>query len=416
MESNHDSAEWKLVRLGDFKAPAEPTTETVRKSLKAFWTWIRSGGSSRDREPIQKDLKAAGTRRIRRVAPEPSWERCGEAILQALPELAQPDSLSQRVLVGGPRNGIDQGVRVLAERHNWSVMPPPTFQEILEGGKSYIDRLDWKNSGQLLLAPRLEDLFVRQYDGLNLLRRWLDRVLTGPRPCLVVCGSWAWAFLAKAVEIDSVFSSPYTQHAFDATNLGKWFLELAGSRKGGNQLRFLQADTGVPVLPKPTNGRSAAEREGEWEDLSGYLKYLAAHCRGNPAVALEVWRSSLRTSREEGTEGGEGEDEPGVDPDVVWVSPWSELNLPSVPSSLTRLETFILHALLVHSGLESEMLGHVLSIDPRQTLKALSGLRNAGLVQSEREIWRVATIAYPTVREYLAHENYLTDRHLRRST
>ena len=95
---------------------------------------------------------------------------------------------------------------------------------------------------------------------------------------------------------------------------------------------------------------------------------------------------------------------------TIWVEPWYRLNLPSVPTLDRRDRAlFVLHTLLLHDGLPSQVLAQILPFPESQTQGSLQFLRVAGVVAGDQDRWRVAAAAYPGVREFLRYEGYLVD-------
>jgi hypothetical protein len=82
-----------------------------------------------------------------------------------------------------------------------------------------------------------------------------------------------------------------TLQGFDGRRLADLFARLARAG-GGRRVIYRNARTGATVLPEPE-----ALASGELE-VSRELRQLAAHCRGNPAVAWRYWRQRLRTEPE----------------------------------------------------------------------------------------------------------------------
>ena len=70
---------------------------------------------------------------------------------------------------------------------------------------------------------------------------------------------------------------------------------------------------------------------------------------------------------------------------------------------------FLLHALLLHRGLDAEALGALLPIPDARMHSHLLRLRALTLLEHDGARWQVAPLAYPTVREFLRSRSYLTD-------
>ena len=70
---------------------------------------------------------------------------------------------------------------------------------------------------------------------------------------------------------------------------------------------------------------------------------------------------------------------------------------------------FLLHALLLHRGLEGDVLGALLPIPPGRLHSYLLRLQALELLSRAGARWQVAPLAYPAVREFLRSRSYLTD-------
>ena len=70
---------------------------------------------------------------------------------------------------------------------------------------------------------------------------------------------------------------------------------------------------------------------------------------------------------------------------------------------------FLLHALLLHRGLDTEALGALLPIPGARVHSHLLRLQALELLTRDGTRWQVAPLAYPTVREFLRSRSYLTD-------
>jgi hypothetical protein len=136
------------------------------------------------------------------------------------------------------------------------------------------------------------------------------------------------------------------------------------------------------------------------------LRQLAARCRGNLGVAWHFWRERLRTATEP-QKAQTGDDAPPPT-DAIWVAPELE---PRAPASDAGDETaLVLHALLLHNGLEAPLLATLLPIAAAHLNLQLLHLHALGLVErQDADRWQVTPLAYPGVRAFLRARGYLTD-------
>ena len=73
------------------------------------------------------------------------------------------------------------------------------------------------------------------------------------------------------------------------------------------------------------------------------------------------------------------------------------------------IATLVLHALLIHGGLDDHSLGEVLPFSHHEALNARLALQRKGIVSSYEGRWQVAPLSYANVRQLLDSRNYLVD-------
>jgi hypothetical protein len=349
----------------------------------------------------------------------PDWHVLAQAVREALKDwlaVDEPDCRMQ-VIVAAPHSGVQEALTLYGISEQWRVIEPPGPEHILEGGGDWLASLGEKKDTPVMISC-LERCYLRHYNGLSLVNRILDLLATTRRRCLIGCNSWTWAFLCKAFQVDRALPWPSTLEPFDHNRLERWFSQLAGSGKGG--FVFRQADNGEPVLPWiPSHGEQAGDHESEqWQSdsksgsvqVSDFLKHLAAYSLGIPGVAWSIWRHSLRSSPMTGVDDA-SQEKLGCDQiATLWVKPWTQVDLPTAPGPRDTCPLFILHSLLLHSGLPANILVRLLPFSPAEVTRSLHSLRSSGLLEQAGELWRVTPLGYPTVRQALRSEGYLVDQ------
>ena len=151
------------------------------------------------------------------------------------------------------------------------------------------------------------------------------------------------------------------------------------------------------------------EAFGEWAGAGNLVKQLAAYSRGLPQVAWTLWRECLQVAPEAKKE-IERKMNKADDWHTVWVKPWSQLLLPSVPQSAGTTESIILHTLLLHDGVTAGLLELLLPYSHSQVRQVLHQLMEVDLVEiTADKRWRVTLLGYPTVRNFMENEGYLVD-------
>ncbi|MFP5212911.1 MAG: hypothetical protein ACLGPL_05980 [Acidobacteriota bacterium] len=303
-------------------------------------------------------------------------------------------------VIGTPHSGTMETITRLASARSWRVIDPPAFEDILSGGREWLEGIMDEGDSPIVIA-QLERCYLRHYNGLSLIRRLLDLLLSANRRFLLGCNSWAWAYLNKALDLAPLIPYTLTLRPLDKEHLECWFSSLADER-----FVFRLADGGDKlVLPVSFNdSETGAQPTGSAGD---FLDNLTAYSRGIPGVAWAVWRHSLREARRDEAE------KRGADPtgprQAILVAPWTEMHLPAVPDRMDRSQLFVLQTILLHDSLPPRLIRQLLSLSSTDVLETLHHLRSAGLLDADRlrAMWRVTPEGYPVVRQLLKREGYL---------
>lgn len=337
------------------------------------------------------------------ATPVPDLDAAGRALGEHLHQWLsdpQPPSLVQ-VIVGPPGTEVGAAVERVALRREGQVAAPPSPAALLTGDWRHANALqhDESRTAPLTAIPRLERWYLRHEQGLASVRALVERLVRQRRRTLIGCDSWAWAFLQRAMGVEETLGKPLTVAPWDAGRLS----ELFHSSGLLQRLTFKQEANGGDVFPPPP--ADGDRNRSTPPETSQLLRNLAARARGNPGVALALWRNALRSRPED-------DDRYVVattDRPTLWLATPSDLVLPQLPGGLQRLHQFLLHALLLHSGLPECCLLELLPYPADQVLRRLSELRAARIVVGDEEQWRVSESAYPAVRAQLQDEGFLAD-------
>jgi hypothetical protein len=396
---------WSFVNLNQYRLPPEPAGEKVRKGLLGFWDRLKRSRAPRSPN-LEIDLKAMPGNLLDQAAPVPDWQDGVPALHEAVQDWWQERAGKFQILIGAPYSGTAEIAEKWAYAFQCPVLPDPPLEEIKSGGHKWLIQLD-KSPDRVWVIPRLERFYLRHSQGLAMLRVLLDKIGSFPTRFLLACDSWAWAYLSKALHIEALFPTPLVLEAFNQEGLDRWFRVLA-TRTTATEFVFRQGDNGNLVVHP---AEVAREDPGSKGKITDFLARLAVFSRGIPGVAYAIWRYSLRLAQNGETQ--EKAQEAGSDDALhhtIWVEPWSRLNLPSLPNLDRRDRAlFVLHSLLLHDGLPSQVLTQVLPFPESQTRGSLNSLRVARVVALDRDRWRVTAQAYPAVREFLRYEGYLVD-------
>ncbi len=406
---------WRFVRLEQYNRPSETSRETMRKGIFGLWRRLGWGSTVEESVFAEKELSQVPPGLLDKVVPTPDWSApisAVTAVLDSWLEAKVPGSSAQ-IFVGPPYHGTSEILSAWAQARGWRLVPAPPPEMILTGGEEWLAQMEADD--EPLVLPHLEHYYLRHYNGLTLLRRLLDLIFSQSRRWLLGCDSWAWAYLSKAIKVDTVFPMPFILEAFDKERLEKWFQQLE-AESGESNFVFRQSDSGKYVLPPATGAEAPGDRsQGFDADTSGFLKNVAAYSRGIPGIAWAIWRRSLASvvNADEHTEGSDRKAEPVGEDDrayPIWVKPWSQINLPGFPSQRASLGLLmVLHTLLIHGGLLSRVLPELLPLTPVEIREYLYLLEASGLMESGQGFWRVTPTGYPAVRQLLQSEGYLID-------
>ncbi len=406
---------WSYIPLDQFRRPEEPAREAARERLKAFWQRLRRGSIISGPVSVQAELRSASVRLLDRVAPVPRWgaaERALESALAGWKDQDRPDRTVQ-VVSGPPGTGTSHVVRRWAERNGFRLVGPPSYREIIAGSEEWLRQLEGEDPVAL---PNLECFYLRHYNGIEGMRKLLDRLCCTTRRYLIGCSSWAWAYLDRTVQFGALLPRPLVLAPFDGARLHHWLHVLAASGGGGN-LVFRLSDDGSLAL-SPVESRAAASGEpaeaAETDMKPGarsapFLQKLAARSRGNPLVAWAIWRQSLNIGTDEEVEEAAQEAAAADRGRTLWIQPWQDLRLPALPPGSGAPELLLLHALLLHDGLPADILDRLLPFSQGEIMQRLYRLRTEGLLKLEDGLWRVTLLGYPAVRTALAEEDHLVD-------
>ncbi len=392
---------WRFVALSDYRLPAEPVTHTVKKGLAGLRRLIDQK-TDESTSPLKSadELSSLSEWQLNRIVPYPHWEETTDSLNEELKPWLELDetNLPIAMLVGPPFSGYADILKDWCDQRNWILVEPPSPEQVMDDDDSWLtekikENRPWVFSG-------LEKTFLRHAEGLRLVRRILDQAYAGKLGRGIMgCSSWAWAYLGYVW----YGKMPYTLtlQAFDQEGLSQ-YLQKAAFNSTNRNFRFRQADNGKCVLPDP----EAEEKAGE---MSSFMQLLAAYSRGNLGVAVDAWRTALRTEPDQVLAEEVQKDEGDISQQTIWVTPWEQLKLPSIPAEAKHHEAFVLHVLLLHNGLSLEWLQQLLPMTPNLVTETLIRLKEAGITQQRDEIWEVTRSGYPVVRQFLQSSGYLVD-------
>jgi len=401
-----------LIHVDQWKLPEASVRRTLRDALRHLMSQLRAGIAP-DEEPFQSldDLPLLSDRQVRHIAPHPDFASVAEAILASLDDMRQSETLRKDValVVAPPFAGIREALVRLpgleagfrgGKAAPWQLIVPP--ENLLLNREQASRWWDGQDLSGPWVIPELADFWLRHTSGLALVRELLQRIAAGTvGPGLLGCSSWCWQFWESYLP-DAHFGA-LTPAPLDAEQLGRWLEHLANSGDR-RPLTARMTDDGLYVLPAGDLPDEASRKH------SGFLRDLATAARGIPGVALAIWQRSLRARPEDRIEedGSLGQD---AGDRHCWVVPLDQLSLPAMPQSSDRTIGFILHALLLHDGLDEERIALVTGLGEPEIQLALSRLSRSDVVHLSEPSghWHVTPLGYATVRRHLQSWGYPVD-------
>lgn len=386
-----------LIPLDQWRVPETSVRRTLRSALRDILDQLKAGIHPDDQAfKSLDDLPALSEYQLSRYAPVPDGKVFGRELVSQLESLDRNGGQSRRcrVLVAPPYSGVAEALRCSGKR---VIVPPEnllmTESEIVAWWDDQLGEAGW-------VIPELADFWIRHRLGLGLVRELLARVaMDQVGEGIVGCSSWCWHFWGQF--LPDLYLAPLTPGPLTADRLSLWLEHLAGDPPAGKLVARMTRD-GSYVLPAPSG------EEGD-RKYSEFARDLATLSRGNPGVALAIWRRTLRARPEEDAD----KKDDGTPVPVgrqCWVAPLDQLSLPAVPQSSTSQSGHIIHALLLHNGLTVGQLALAAGLSGQALRVALARLQRADVVVvGEDGVYQVSPLAYPGVRRYLQSKGYPVD-------
>ncbi|MBE0462352.1 MAG: hypothetical protein ACTIDY_13355 [Halomonadaceae bacterium] len=384
------SSPWAVVELDKFCTPEHTQKSQWRRSRRAMLTWLTGKRAAEQQAKDENELRLLPEVKLAHLVPSIDWSPVADSLTQALSE---PETSLEPIVffITPPYGGHAAVVSHWAEQQGIRRIMPPSHQELTEGSLEWVERCGHLNCWAL---PALERHMLRHTQGLQGVRAFLERALSGRLGRGVIgCDSWTYAYLQQAVGIEG--APAFTLQGMEGKQLADYFVSIADN--GQNRLTVYSTRTGRQVLTnQPADQKKAQEAERK-ASTHKELQRLAAHCRGHLGVAWHYWRKRLREPAQE--------DAP--DASELWLL--DALADAELPADTGDVALLVLHALLLHGGLEDQALGDVLPFSHHEALNARLALTRQGILSREDGRWQVAPLSYASVRQLLASRNYLVD-------
>jgi hypothetical protein len=386
---------WEFVPLGSFCAPKSSSEQLVRKwgALKR----LLKRDTAAEESPFKPEAdlqRLPGTLRERLTAPV-EWADALDALELALNSWSGAEGEPRVVfVVGPPWSGCAGILRAWAAAHQTACIEAPAPEDILQRDFTSIQIPQAQK--QAWVMPELERCYLRHAEGLDLVRHFLENAMCGAYgPGIIGCDSWAWAYLQYVWPAHS--ASVLTLQGLDGARLSRLLRQLSVARVREN-FCFKSAGNGNTILCAEDDANARA---------TAAITHLAVRARGNVGLALHYWRDALRSEPESEEEQKSEEDTTADKTRTVWVADLASSPVP--PHDDTDNIAFILHTLLLHHGVEEELLPELLPMSRQHAMATLLRLRDSGILQQQNNLWYVAPLAYHGTCTYLREHNYLMD-------
>lgn len=227
----------------------------------------------------------------------------------------------------------------------------------------------------LLSLPNLDQCFLRCIGGWSGIERLRQVILERrDRFWLLGCNRWAWRFLDHVSQISSYFPDARSLPALDGPQLRQWLTPLA---------------SGLGLQQSASGGHPSTDADEDPE--VDQWSQLAALAGGGPRIAAALWLESLRL--ESDSDGAE----------MRQVRP----ALPDLPS-LTDVDRYILHSLLIHGTMRSEHLAFGLGLPSHRLQPRIHWLLGEGLIEAKAGELSVQPSHYPGLVKALDDNNFFT--------
>jgi hypothetical protein len=103
---------WRFIHLDEYKKPAEPTRETVRRGVSGLWARLRGSQPLNKSAIEQKNLHTVPHSMLDQAMARPEWHVLARGVSGALKDwltVDEPDCWMQ-VFVGAPYSGVQEAL------------------------------------------------------------------------------------------------------------------------------------------------------------------------------------------------------------------------------------------------------------------------------------------------------------------
>ncbi|MEQ9411413.1 MAG: hypothetical protein RIK87_27105 [Fuerstiella sp.] len=399
---------WSLVPIADFQVPLCQTADAARGTMRRLRESLQGLFRARSEVPpnqkVQRHCPNADV--LHTLSPALDWAAAAASLAETLGEewFADPEpGRSVTTIVGPPGCDIAQMLQTLARDRGLTVLAAPCFQTLLESSPTSLPAFSPLEAqiDRIVVIPQLERWYLRHEDGMAVIRQLLRQIRGSEQRILIGCDSWAWAFLQQAIGIQDMLGPPLTLAPFDAERLDTWCRSIPHVRS----CDIRTSDDGEAVFPDcPTADEQ--HTDDSRRSISAFIRNLSAHARGNPAVAMALWRFSLEQPE---SDAGEAEDTSEGTRTLMRATPPAQLPLPRLTDASDRIDRIILHSVLLHGGMPAARLSELLPFSETEVERRTNLMCRTDVLQQVQGRLHVSLTAYPGVRQDLRNDGFLTD-------
>jgi hypothetical protein len=280
----------------------------------------------------------------------------------------------------------------------------------------------------LIVIPNLSWCFLRCVDGLQGVNYLSTTILSNrSRFWLVGCNSWAWHYFHHIYNWQNCFSQTITLPKLSEVELKAWLTpvrQVVETQYGNDQDDA--GPTEAEWLESQDEWRSKAEKR--------YFEQLADLALGSGAIAAALWLRSLRLQQIEPEEEPESDSTNPPDrtnqtsqkskslsqeqsqdatvasgdrqPQPTTVLVAKSKSVPELPI-LSKDDYYLLFSLGLHGGMNLADLAISLSEPESKILTQIEALGQAGLVERDRQLFRLSAAFYPRLHGRLINNKIL---------
>jgi hypothetical protein len=404
MADGEAKAQWRIIPLHEYESPRQPGREVVRGRLTGVWKRLVNKHDSAPGDDVAFGRLSQPW--LDKVTPDCDVGAAAEIFSQRIDELRQrkKDRPLRAALVGPPGDCYAEVVAAWGEANGAAIIEAPAPRTLFETG--YLFNEIPADETVPLVIPDFAKFYTRNPAGLAALRvffRWLEE---HQRSIVIGCNSWAWAYLVKTIQADAFFRKPLAFAPRSGPELEAW-LGTVCSPESGCPWAFRFAWNEVSAFRATDEARGDHSENDEKRDE--FFAALAAAARGIPRLELALWRECLRIVQDPGETSGDDSALPAANSDgIIWIQAISTLNLPTIWPKSVRLDGIVLHTILIHSGLAEDVLARLLPFSAPEVTGSLMALERRRLIARRDGIWTITELGYPSVRNFLAGEGFLT--------